>query len=187
MSNDTLLDEVISKASRVERIVPVCVAGHLVAEHQQVSAELQDAALSPGRMGDTTQSRLRERLVDIEKEMKKYTYEFRFRAMSAKEWSDLLVAHPDPDGQRAFNVDTFPTAAISACAIEPEGMDNPEKVQQLMDILSPAQQGDLFDGAWEVNTDSPKGQSWLTESDDHQASVTSLRSVTSTESPEATS
>lgn len=187
MSNTTLLDEVIANASRVERVVPVCVSGGLVAEHQKVSAELEEAQVNPMRLGDNRLQKLQERLSEIEQEMRGYTYEFRFRALSAKGWSDLMAAHPDPEGQRVFNVETFPKAAISACAVEPEGMDDPEKVQQLLDILSPAQQGELFDGAWEANTDSPKGLTSSIESDTPPASVTNLSSVTSTGSPDPTS
>ena len=91
--------------------------------------------------------------------MKARTFAFRFRALSPKAWSDLLAAHPSKDKTKIFEANTFPDAAIRACCVEPAGLDDDARFAALLSQLSVAQQSDLFDGAWAVNTSAPKGLS----------------------------
>lgn len=180
------IDDVISAAKPVERVVKLCVAGELVAEYEKLKDELDNLGrvrtLSGGRDAE-----LRARLVELEGEMKARTFEFRFRALSAKAWSDLMAKHPDKGGKRLFNLETFPVAAIAACCVEPAGMDDPDKVAALMDKLSSAQQNDLLDGAWEANTAAPKGMSFYSESAAHLGSARSSASAATEGSPAASS
>lgn len=158
------LDDILADASPVEHVVNVCVAGKLVAEYQQLEAELertQAADPMDRRLGssgpDGNATAIAQKMRDLAEKMREATYAFRFRALSPKAWSDLVAKHPDKSSsKRLFDPETFPPAAIAACCIEPEGMDDPEKVAALMEKLSVAQQADLFDGAWEVNTSAPK-------------------------------
>lgn len=175
------IDDVIAKATPVERIVPVCVAGKLAGEYEQLKVEL-DRASGAARLGGGPAVEITKRLVALEAEMREATYNFRFRALSARAWSDLIAAHPDKGGKRLFNVDTFPPAAIAACCVEPAGLDDPDKVAALLASLSTAQQGDLFDGAWEVNTSAPKGMNSFTAFAAHQDSAKNSSSVTPEES-----
>lgn len=153
------IDDVIGSASPVERIVKVCVAGHLSGEYERIRADIDDAnqASLERLSGNADTSALRKELDEVAEKMRAQTFTFRFQAVSPKKWSDLIAEHPDKDGDRLFNPETFPTAAIAATCVEPTGMDAPEKVDALMEKLSPAQQSDLFDGAWMVNTSAPKG------------------------------
>lgn len=180
------IDDVIAKATPVERVVPVCVAGKLAGEYEQLKAELENLP-GGGRLGGGRNKEILDRLRELEAEMKDATFPFRFRSVSPKAWSDLIAAHPDKAGKRVFDLDTFPVAAIAACCVEPAGMDNPEKVEALMASLSTAQQGELFDGAWEVNTSAPKGMSSFSASSALQDFVKNSGSAPSTESPAASS
>lgn len=163
------LDTIIAEASPAEQIVHVCVAGKLVAEHQELERELrlaQDDDLARSAKLSQT-SRVREiarRIQRVEAQMREHTHLFRFRALSPRAWSDLLAAHPPRDGKReGFNIDTFPAAAISACCVEPEGMSDPEAVDRLLAVLSPAQQSEMFEAAWNVNNRSPKALTSLAD------------------------
>lgn len=156
----TSIDEIIANTTAVERTVHVCVAGALSGEAEELRERI-DAhrqATEPGRLsGPATLQDLERQLTDVLSAMQDYTYAFRFRAISPKRWSDLMSSHADKAGTRMFNPETFPAAAIQATCFEPEGMEDPERAQGLLDKLSPAQQADLFDAAWNVNVTSPKG------------------------------
>lgn len=187
MSTPFSIDDVIAAASPVERVVSVCVAGKLVGEYEQLKRELENSP-GAGRLGSSTRTTdIQARLVELEAEMQAATYDFRFRALPAKKWSDLLSAHPSKDKNRLFDVDTFVPAAIAACCVEPAGMDDPEKVEALVASLSTAQQGELFDGAWEVNTSAPKGLNSFTASAALRDFVKNSSSAASEESPAASS
>ena len=187
--NTPSLDDIIADASPVERVVSVCVAGKLVSEHQELEEQLeraQNADMSAARLGGTNNgntTELARKIRDLEDRMRASTYTFRFQAKTPEEWSNLIAAHPDKDGNKLFNTETFPSAAIAACCVEPEGMNDPAKVARLMEVLSPAQQADLFDGAWEVNTNSPKELTSYTASAVLRNYETNLGSATSTVSP----
>lgn len=158
------LDDVLKKASPVERTVMVCVSGALAGEYEALKAQDEGAPRPSRRLGstDVEYDARRARLVELEQEMSDATFPFVFRALSSKAWSDLLNKHPDPGGKKLFNSETFPAAAIAACCVSPEGMDDPVKVEQFMESLSSSQEGDLFDGAWEANMRAPKGMTYFT-------------------------
>ena len=158
--------DVLRKATLATRTVSICVAGELAGEHEDLVAELEKltiaAATAPARLGgngkDPAAVAVAERIQVVEAEMAEATYDFRFRALSSKAWSDLLAAHPDPKRERMFAPDTFVPAAIAACCVDPEGMDDPEQAAALFESLSAGQQDELFSAAWEVNQTGPKGQ-----------------------------
>ena len=155
--------EIAAKAKPMQRTVPICVAGDLSAEHERLTEELEEAVRTStvhdprlaGNDQDERQLEIARRIQELEAEMAESTYDFTFRALAPKAWSDLLAKHPDPKKERLFNQDTFVPAAIAACCIDPEGMDDPEQVAALFDALSAGQQGDLFQAAWEVNQAGP--------------------------------
>lgn len=154
------LDDIIAKATPVERTVYVCVAGALAGEAERVRDEMESLQSNP-----VTQARLStgdksvELLAELDRihaEMAEATFPFRFRAVSPKRWSDLISAHADPQ-TGGVDMASFGVAAIAATCYEPEGMDDEESLSRLLDNLSPAQQAELVDAAWEVNTTAPKG------------------------------
>lgn len=185
------LDDIIGAATPAERLVSVCVAGALVAEHQQLERELeraQQTEVAQKRLGQKSPAQeVAARIEKLQEQMREQTYTFRFRAISAKAWSDLIAAHPDPSGKRTWNNHTFVPAAITACCVEPEGMDDPERVGKLLDVLSPAQQDDLFMGAFEANTTAPTVPFSYAASAVLRNSVTSSDTASPTGSPAASS
>lgn len=185
------LDDIIAASSPAEQLVSVCVAGSMVAEHQRLEAELeraQAADVTDGRLGAVSQApKLAKQISDLQARMREHTYTFRFRALTPKAWSDLVAKHPDPDGKRLFNIDTFPQAAIGACCVEPEGMDDPERLGKLLEVLSPAQQSDLFDGAWNANQTAPKELTSYAASAVLRSYETSSSTASGTASPAASS
>lgn len=181
------IDDVIAAASPVEKVVSICVAGKLHAEHERLSEELENLPTT-GRLGGSPKVKeLRDAIGQLEAEMAKRTFEFRFRALSPKAWSDLVAEHPDKTKKLAFDPESLRPAAIAACCVEPAGMDDVVKVQALLDSLTTAQQSQLFDAAWDVNYTAPKGQSSSAAFSDLQAFVKNFASATSEGSPEASS
>lgn len=159
-STSKTLDDILAKATPVERTVYVCVAGALAGEYEAIRDEMEKLQNNP-----VTQARLstQDKSVDylaqldrISEEMAEATFAFRFRAVSPKKWSDLAAANADPT-TGGINMQTFTVAVIGACCVEPEGLDDPAQLDRLLDNLSPAQQSELFDAAWEVNNTAPKG------------------------------
>ena len=155
----TSLDQVLADLAPPERVVSLCLAGDLVAEHQELERELERAQkadlLAGPRLGNVpTAHAVAEQIRDVEDRMRARTHTFRFRSLSRKAWSDLLAEHPDPTGKRIFDPDTFAPAAIAACCVEPD-MGDPVQLKSFMELLSTAQFSALFDGAWEANTTNP--------------------------------
>lgn len=184
------LGDIIAAATPAERVVTVCVAGALIAEHQELERELEAAqrADTRVRLGQApTAPKIAQRIEKLQERMREHTYLFRFRSLTPKRWADLLAEHPDPDGKRAFNVDTFPPAAIAACCVEPEGMGDRAQLDKLLDIVSPAQMNELFNGAWDVNTTAPKEATSYAASAVLRSSGTNSDTASPSESPEAPS
>lgn len=77
------------------------------------------------------------------------TYTFTFAALSAKERSDLIAAHPSDDKDAAWNAETLPPALVAACCADPAMSDS--DAAELMNRLSEGDRAALFNAAWSVN------------------------------------
>jgi hypothetical protein len=143
------IEDLIAAATLRETTVPLCLAGHLVAEYEDLERQLSDAATLVGQsLAGSPRVPIAERIEELRAEMAQHLVNFRFRALGGTGWSDLLAAHPDPG--RAFKLATFVPAAISACAIGPEM--TPEQYLRLEARLSHGQREALFDAVWTLNT-----------------------------------
>lgn len=165
----TTLDDILGQVQRAERVVPICVRGDLMARHQELEMEAvaaEDDDLNQSRLGSEAKApKVAKRIKDLEAEMRKYTYDFRFRAIRPKEWSDLIAKHPDPKGQLRVDLETFRPVAIAACCVEPDGMGDVEAVKGLLEELQAGQVDELFDAAWGVNQQTPgKANSYIASS-----------------------
>lgn len=150
------IEALLKKAKARETTVPVYLAGDLVAEIERLERQLAEAGSAQWRadsLADTNPTRaIAEKIEAARKRLKASEVEFRFRALPDAQWSDLLAAHPPKDPEReTFNTDTFPRALIAACAIDP--VMNPEQVDRLFGVLNQGQRNDLFNGAFQVNTE----------------------------------
>lgn len=163
------LADIISSATPADEVVPICVAGALIAEHQRLDRELEELQLQresgaretrklSGGGSDPAEDRLAKRILKLEAETKANTFDFVFRKLNKNAWRDLMEEYGPRQGkerQERWNPDTFPAAAVRACCVSPEGMDDPEKFQAFWDdVLNDGQRDDLFRGALRVNEGS---------------------------------
>lgn len=130
----------IKQARLPEAVVPIVLRGDLAAEHEQVSHELEEAkARGATSLAGSGTAPLRERLRDIEAEMKDSVVDFRLRALprgkrpgdARPSWPQLAAEHPareKPDGTivvidyqaGGINQLTHPEALVRVSVVEPE-------------------------------------------------------------------
>jgi len=145
--------EVLGRFKPRELVVPLCLAGDLVAEHARLDAELSELKSwqSTGLADVDPRRQIAERVAQLEDEMKAAEVEFRFRAIDRIAWSDLLAKHPprkEPKEQQ-FNEATFMPALLAACCVEP--VMTLDQATELLGMVSDGQAVTLFNGAWHVN------------------------------------
>lgn len=143
--------------------VRVCPRADLLEEHRRLDRALADAGgrgdiggLAGGATRDTA-----KRVAEVEEQIEAATRAFRFRALSRRRWRALLAAHPPRKQDKAdgvdFNPETFPVAAIAACAAEPSMTD--EQAEQLADRLPLGEFERLWQAVVSVNlgaSETPK-------------------------------
>jgi hypothetical protein len=154
------LADVLAVTTPAERVVSLCVAGDLFAEHQRLEAELEkahDDGISTRKLNEESPvHKIAKQIQALEAKMAKHTFDFRFRALRKHEWSTLMTAHgprddSDVDDRFGFNMETFPPAAVRACCVSPDGMDADE-FDGFWETLNSGQRDRLFfRGAWAVN------------------------------------
>lgn len=152
MSN---IDEIIASTKPVEKSVTVCVRGDLNVKIEELERELASVKdWKPASLADASPARaLAEQIEATREEMQQHEHVFRFRAQSAKAWSDLLAKHPPRKGRdEAFNPETFGVACVAACAVDPEMTE--EQAGKLADVLNQGQWDDLTSAAWTANVRS---------------------------------
>lgn len=156
------IEAIISSAKRAEKTVRICVRGDLNARIDELEQQLADAqGWKKQTFADASPLRdLAEQIEAARREMHEHEHAFTFRALPPKEWSDLLAEHParDSDTEKGytFNLESFPAAAVSACAVDP--VMTVEQVDRLVEVLNQGQWDDLFTTVWRVNvraTDIP--------------------------------
>lgn len=154
------VDDLVARAKPREVSVPVCLAGDLNAQHEELSRQLA-AAEGDGRPDpDASISEkpasleLAERIRALEQEMADSLHVFRCRALPRTRFAELRRIHPPredaPIPERLFNLDTFPRALIAASCVDPE-FPTVEKVDELFDRLGQAAFDAVFTAAWEAN------------------------------------
>lgn len=156
------LADIAQQATRAERSVKLCVAGHLNARHEELEQQLQRLTRESGvsdSLDDANSDQRRavaQAMEDLRTQMLEHEHEFTFRALADKAWSDLTAEHAPRAGKHeAFNVETFPIVCVAASLAAVNGVDSPATVpelQPLWEVLNVGQRGQLFDAAWEANT-----------------------------------
>jgi hypothetical protein len=166
------LDALLGEDSRPERVVNLCLRGHLQAEWDQLKAQYDagpgddDQAMMHER---ARKQRIAEQLGDIERRMRAGTIRVRLRALPRRRvpgmpaeqvvWEELLASHPprkdghgkvdQRDAAAGVNVETFFDALVRASIVEPALTD--EQWQKLDAKLSSAQFDQLSTSAWNLN------------------------------------
>lgn len=124
-------EEIQARASRPEDIVPVCMAGKLVAEHEKLERQLAELKEDPaaGIEGDD-RGELAEQIQALEEQMKADTYPFRLRALKRPAFKALLAASPprrtedgeidERDRARGFDIDVLYDKLVPLSIIDPQ-------------------------------------------------------------------
>ena len=85
-----------------------------------------------------------ERVADLEAQVLGATVDFVLGGLTQDKYRALEAAHPAPDGEGGWNLDTFPEALVRACLLSPAvAADDP-----LFGVLTPAQVEQLFNAAF---------------------------------------
>lgn len=146
------ISQLIASAVPREQAVRVCLDGGRAAELAEVEAEL--AALAdwqPASLGDTDpRAELRLQVEETRAALAVATVEFRFRALSHREFSDLLAAHPPAPGRsEQLYGESFLSALLAACCVSPTL--SPGQVDQLLDRVNHGTAEQLIAAALAVN------------------------------------
>lgn len=138
-------------ATRREVAVRICVAGELSADAERLDAELRrlDALTKTSLADGSDRARLVEELDAVIALMRENEFEFRFRALPSRDYSDLLAAHPSKKPDELFDAEAFPIALIAASCISP--VMTVEDVEGLFDDLPQGGRNALWETAWSAN------------------------------------
>lgn len=143
-----------------ERVVPLCLRLDLVADHQEADELLQQLMNRPAqKLGGDGRAEIRQRILELEAEMKAYEQPFRLRGMPGPQWRKLKREHqprPAEDGdginpadRLGINNETFWEPAVRASIVDPEISD--EQWQVLYGSLPDKQFDRLATAAWNLN------------------------------------
>ena len=159
--------------------VRVCPRADLLERHRLLDRQLAEASSKDaGSLASGPPRSLADEVLALEEQIEASTRTFRFRALSRRRWRSLLGAHPPLKQHKAdgldFNPETFPVAAIAACAVEPTM--TPEQAEQVADAIPLGEFERMWAAVLQVNlgaSDTPKsvlattihrmnGASWTT-------------------------
>lgn len=134
--------------------VKICLKGTLVAEYEQIDAQLQNVKPAASLAGDASASRLAERLDELRAEMLGHEVAFTFQALPSRQFSDLRAKIPEKkDGQPIEQwqdlYHVWICQLVATCCLEPAMTS--EQADQLSERLSDAQWSALCNAAWRVN------------------------------------
>lgn len=148
---DALLDE----AALAESIVPICLRGDLVAEHEALDRQLAQLLEQPvTKLGGDGRGELQQQIRALEEQMTAATVTFRFRALVRADWHAFVAEHPprpddEGDARRGINRGTFFEALVRRCLVEP--VVSAEQWARLDQVLTDRQFDQLADAAWAIN------------------------------------
>lgn len=146
----TTVADLVATAQPRTTTVRVCARGDLVDRHAELVAQLEgEAGSSVGVSSEAKQ--LAAEIVAVEEEQEASTLTVTLKSVSRRVWADLLAQHPPRPQDKGLdhNPDTFPTAAIAAASVEPAL--TVEDVDQLADVLPPAEWAKLWRATFKLN------------------------------------
>lgn len=146
------ISELLDQASPREVTVRVCLAGDAGAELEALEQELgQLGEWHPTSLGQANPAyELQQRVDEARQRVRETSVEFRFRALGHRAYSNLLAAHPAPDGSKEpYDAGTFLPAVLAACCVEPSL--TPAQVDRLLDVVNDGTARILFSTALAVN------------------------------------
>ena len=146
------ISELLEQASPREVTVRVCLAGDAAGELEALEQKLgQLGEWQPTSLGQTNPAyELQERIDAARQRVREASVEFRFRALGHRAYSNLLAAHPAPEGvEEPYDAGTFLPAVLAACCVEPSL--TPAQVDRLLDVVNDGTARTLFASALAVN------------------------------------
>lgn len=150
--------DIIGQVKRPEKTVPICLAGDMQAEFEDLERDLQiardrpaDGTLAGGANPLATQ--IAQQIMELRERMREHTTVFRFRGLPRKEYSDLLAQCPPSDEEKEKGADVdwdlFPVRLVAACCVSHEMTE--DDAGKLADVLTQAQWESLYVAAFAVN------------------------------------
>lgn len=146
------ITSLLEGASPRETTVTVCLAGDAAADLEALEQELgQLGEWQPTSMGETNPAyELQKRVEAARQRVRDESVEFRFRALGHRAYSNLIAAHPAPEGSKEpYDAATFLPAVLAACCVEPSL--TPAQVDRLLDVVNDGTARVLFGAALTVN------------------------------------
>jgi hypothetical protein len=131
-------DEVKKLASLPTRTVPLCLAGELVEEIEQLEQRLEEAKPATS-LGEVSPKRaIAEQIVETQERMRDSTVDFRLRAMGSRAWTKFWATLPtrkDDESAEGWGERVFPFYAdlVARSCIDP--VMSVEQVEELADML----------------------------------------------------
>lgn len=145
------INEILEASTPRTQTVSIPVRGDLVAKQHELEEELRKVIKEGERSGDADSlgsssgakaAKLAEEIRLVEEEANKFTFDFNFKSIGLKAWSDLEANHPPTVKQKeearkaktsapGWNPETFPFAAIAASCFEPDlTVDDVKKIYE---------------------------------------------------------
>lgn len=151
------IDDILGQIRLPEAVYYLCTRADLRAEWEQAEQDVARAQIDAQDSlagASTAGKKAAQRVRDLEAEMAEHSIPIRVRALTHKQLSDLIAAHPprEDKGERSFNVDTFGVALLAKSAVDP--VMSEEKAGLLVDSLTQGQWDDLWNTIWSLNQNS---------------------------------
>lgn len=148
------VDDLIATAQHRTQEVLICARGDLVDAHAEAVRALAAATEDgDGSLASPEITEAARRVQEIEEEQAASTVTFVLSSVSRRVWADLLAANAPTDEQRRaghdHNPDTFPVAAVAACAVEPSL--SLQQAEKLIDVLPAGEWSKLWVTALHLN------------------------------------
>ncbi|GIH70346.1 hypothetical protein [Sphaerimonospora thailandensis] len=154
----TDINDVIANARPATKTVPLCLAGDLQAEWEDLDRQRRELLAKPREdslASDGGELREVEELMDaIREQMAEKVVPFKIQGLPKRPWKALADQHPPREADREngldYHADTFPLAALVACCIDPKM--TPEQAERLVDeALTQGQWDELWMAIISVN------------------------------------
>ena len=161
----------LKKARLPEGTVSICLRADLVADHELLTQQLEEAKHAKGNsLAGSGVAQKREQLQQLEQEMRDSTQVFRLRGLASRRvgsnagdprptWQELKEQHPprEKDGDMLLadriaggvNVDAFAEPLVRWCLIDP--VMNESDWAETLAVLSEGQFDALVTKAWILN------------------------------------
>lgn len=157
MTDDEVIADLIAKAQPRTEKVEVCARGDLVDRHLALTIELGEAInAEPKSMADQISPRvaeIHEQIGQVEAEQAEAATTFTMRSIGALAWANLVRDHPPRagvDNRLSFNLETFPPAAVAACALSPV-LTLEQATTLYTEVLHSAEWDKLWEAAFTLN------------------------------------